>query len=157
MLRIPYFLHNRRVLLPKSWYSFLLEDESIPWPQCDWEGLDKVKEKIQSIISSGLQPAPFRHGMHPRLERATRKCSYGMKLNSLWANFNHSRVVFSTEQAPIIMLILYLVTNKIKIILERVLCWIPIRWVPVATAWCVFGLRLEKRPPAMEGSCEYNE
>jgi hypothetical protein len=28
---------------------------------------------------------------------------------------------------------------------------------PVTTAWCVLGLRMEERPPAMEGSCEYIE
>jgi hypothetical protein len=28
---------------------------------------------------------------------------------------------------------------------------------PVPTAWRVLGLRMEERPPAMEGSCEYIE
>jgi hypothetical protein len=27
--------------------------------------------------------------------------------------------------------------------------------VPVTTAWRVLGLRMEERPPNMEGSCEY--
>jgi hypothetical protein len=31
------------------------------------------------------------------------------------------------------------------------------RSVTVTTAWCVLGLRMQERPPAMEGSCEYNE
>jgi hypothetical protein len=29
--------------------------------------------------------------------------------------------------------------------------------VPVTTAWRVLGLRMEERPPDMEGSCEYIE
>jgi hypothetical protein len=29
------------------------------------------------------------------------------------------------------------------------------KWVPVTTAWRVLGLRMEERPPNMEGSCEY--
>jgi hypothetical protein len=28
---------------------------------------------------------------------------------------------------------------------------------PVSTAWRVLGFRMEERPPAMEGSCEYIE
>jgi hypothetical protein len=32
-----------------------------------------------------------------------------------------------------------------------------VRWVPVTTAWRVFGLRMEERPPAMEVSCKYIE
>jgi hypothetical protein len=32
-----------------------------------------------------------------------------------------------------------------------------VRWVPVTTAWRILGLRMEERPPAMEGSCEYIE
>jgi hypothetical protein len=28
---------------------------------------------------------------------------------------------------------------------------------PVTTAWRVLGLRMEERPPAMEGSCEHIE
>jgi hypothetical protein len=28
-------------------------------------------------------------------------------------------------------------------------------WVPVTRAWRVLGLRVERRPPAMEASCEY--
>ena len=31
------------------------------------------------------------------------------------------------------------------------------RWVPVITAWSVFGLRMAERPADMEGSCEYTE
>jgi hypothetical protein len=40
---------------------------------------------------------------------------------------------------------------------ENVLTCVPyhVRWVPVTTAWSVLGLRMEERPPAMEGSCEY--
>jgi hypothetical protein len=34
---------------------------------------------------------------------------------------------------------------------------IHVRWVPVPTAWRVLGLRMEERPPAMEGSWEYIE
>jgi hypothetical protein len=30
-------------------------------------------------------------------------------------------------------------------------------WVPVMTAWRVLGLRMQERPPALEGSCEYVE
>jgi hypothetical protein len=30
-------------------------------------------------------------------------------------------------------------------------------WFPVTTAWRVLGSRMEERPPAMEGSCEYIE
>jgi hypothetical protein len=30
-------------------------------------------------------------------------------------------------------------------------------WVPVTTAWRVFRLRMEERPPVMERSCEYIE
>jgi hypothetical protein len=30
-----------------------------------------------------------------------------------------------------------------------------VTWVPVPTAWRVLGLRMEERPPAMEGNCEY--
>jgi hypothetical protein len=33
----------------------------------------------------------------------------------------------------------------------------PCKWVPVTTAWRVLGLRMEERPPGMEGSCEYIE
>jgi hypothetical protein len=29
--------------------------------------------------------------------------------------------------------------------------------VPVTTAWRVLSLRMEERPPDMEGSCEYTE
>jgi hypothetical protein len=32
-----------------------------------------------------------------------------------------------------------------------------VKWVPVNTAWRVLGLRMEERPPGMEGSCEYIE
>jgi hypothetical protein len=32
-----------------------------------------------------------------------------------------------------------------------------VRWGLVPTAWHVLGLRMEKRPPAMEVSCEYIE
>jgi hypothetical protein len=32
-----------------------------------------------------------------------------------------------------------------------------VMWVPVTTAWRVLGLRMEERPPVMEGSCEYIE
>jgi hypothetical protein len=32
-----------------------------------------------------------------------------------------------------------------------------VKWVPVTTAWRVLGLRMEERPPGMEGSCEYIE
>ena len=28
------------------------------------------------------------------------------------------------------------------------------KWVPATTAWRVLGLRMEERPPDMEGSCE---
>jgi hypothetical protein len=38
-------------------------------------------------------------------------------------------------------------------LLELILC--PI--VPVTTAWRVLRLRMEERPPDMEGSCEYIE
>jgi hypothetical protein len=31
------------------------------------------------------------------------------------------------------------------------------KWVPVTTAWRVLRLRMEERPPVMEGSCEYFE
>jgi hypothetical protein len=31
------------------------------------------------------------------------------------------------------------------------------KWVPVTTAWRVLGLRMEERPPDMEGSCECTE
>jgi hypothetical protein len=31
------------------------------------------------------------------------------------------------------------------------------KWVPVTTAWCVLRLRMEERPPVMEGSCKYFE
>jgi hypothetical protein len=31
------------------------------------------------------------------------------------------------------------------------------KWVPVTTAWRVLRLRMEERPPDMEGSCEYIE
>jgi hypothetical protein len=34
---------------------------------------------------------------------------------------------------------------------------IHVKWVPVTTAWRVLGLRMEERPPGMEGSCEYIE
>jgi hypothetical protein len=30
-------------------------------------------------------------------------------------------------------------------------------WVPAPTAWCVLGLRMEERPLAIKGSCEYIE
>jgi hypothetical protein len=33
----------------------------------------------------------------------------------------------------------------------------PLGGVPVTTAWQVLGLRMEGRPPAMEGNCEYIE
>jgi hypothetical protein len=32
-----------------------------------------------------------------------------------------------------------------------------VKWVPVTTAWRVLGLRMEERPPGMEGSWEYIE
>jgi hypothetical protein len=32
-----------------------------------------------------------------------------------------------------------------------------VKWVPVITAWRVLRLRMEERPPVMEGSCEYIE
>jgi hypothetical protein len=32
-----------------------------------------------------------------------------------------------------------------------------VKWVPVTTAWGVLRLRMEERPPVMEGSCEYME
>jgi hypothetical protein len=32
-----------------------------------------------------------------------------------------------------------------------------VKWVPVATARRVLRLRLDERPPVMEGSCEYIE
>jgi hypothetical protein len=32
-----------------------------------------------------------------------------------------------------------------------------VRWVPVTTTWHVLRLRMEKEPPAMEGTCEYIE
>jgi hypothetical protein len=32
-----------------------------------------------------------------------------------------------------------------------------VMWVPVTTAWRVLRLRMEERPPVMEGSCEYIE
>jgi hypothetical protein len=31
------------------------------------------------------------------------------------------------------------------------------KWVPVTTTWRVLRLRMEERPPDMEGSCEYIE
>ena len=31
------------------------------------------------------------------------------------------------------------------------------KWVPVTTAWRVLRLRMEERPPDVEGSCEYTE
>jgi hypothetical protein len=31
------------------------------------------------------------------------------------------------------------------------------KWVPVTTAWRVLRLRMEERPPDMEGNCEYIE
>jgi hypothetical protein len=31
------------------------------------------------------------------------------------------------------------------------------KWAPVTTAWRVLRLRMEERPPVMEGSCEYFE
>ena len=39
---------------------------------------------------------------------------------------------------------------------EAATCPYPER-VPVTTAWRVLGLRMEKRPPDMESSCEYVE
>ena len=39
-----------------SWYSFLLEAESTPGPQCDLK--DDVNEKI-SMTPSGIEPATF--------------------------------------------------------------------------------------------------
>jgi hypothetical protein len=41
--------------------------------------------------------------------------------------------------------------NNIKMDLQDV------KWVPVTTAWRVLGLRMEERPPGLEGSCEYIE
>jgi hypothetical protein len=32
-----------------------------------------------------------------------------------------------------------------------------VMWVPVTTAWSVLGLRMEGRPPDVEGSCECTE
>jgi hypothetical protein len=32
-----------------------------------------------------------------------------------------------------------------------------VKWLPVTTAWRVLRLRMEERPPVMEGSCEYIE
>ena len=39
--------------------------------------------------------------------------------------------------------------------------WVPVttawhrdKWVPVTTAWRVLRLRMEERPPDMEGSCK---
>jgi hypothetical protein len=37
-------------------------------------------------------------------------------------------------------------------ILESVFTKIRVKWVPVTTAWRVLGLRMEERPPVMEGS-----
>jgi hypothetical protein len=37
------------------------------------------------------------------------------------------------------------------------LCQVMLRGFPVTTAWPVLGLRIEERPPAVEGSCEYIE
>jgi hypothetical protein len=34
---------------------------------------------------------------------------------------------------------------------------IRVKWVPVTTAWRVLRLRMEERPPVMQGSCEYIE
>jgi len=31
------------------------------------------------------------------------------------------------------------------------------KWVPATTPWRVLTLRMEKRPPDKEGSCEYTE
>jgi hypothetical protein len=32
-----------------------------------------------------------------------------------------------------------------------------VQWVPITTAWRVLRLRMEERPPVMDGSCEYIE
>jgi hypothetical protein len=32
-----------------------------------------------------------------------------------------------------------------------------VKWVPVTAAWPVLRLRMEERPPVMQGSCEYIE
>jgi hypothetical protein len=32
-----------------------------------------------------------------------------------------------------------------------------VKWVPVTTAWRVLRLRMEERPPVIEGSCEYTK
>jgi hypothetical protein len=41
-------------------------------------------------------------------------------------------------------------------LLSKLICF-HVGWVPVPTAWRVLGLRVEERPPAMEGSWEYIE
>jgi hypothetical protein len=44
-----------------------------------------------------------------------------------------------------------------KAILNAILLYPHDKWVPVTTAWHVLRLRMEERPPDMEGSCDYFE
>jgi hypothetical protein len=41
-----------------SWYSFMLEAEKTPEPQCDWK--DYASGKIKRITSSEIETATFR-------------------------------------------------------------------------------------------------
>jgi hypothetical protein len=58
----------------------------------------------------------------------------------------------------------WLKSDKITATLQQELCKFIIyicesrvKWVRVTTAWSVLRLRMEERPPVMEGSCEYIE
>jgi hypothetical protein len=40
------------------------------------------------------------------------------------------------------------------VLLKKIL---HVKWVPAIMAWRILGLRMEERPPVVEGSCEYIE
>jgi hypothetical protein len=46
---------------------------------------------------------------------------------------------------------------RLNVVYSGFLFYVRGKCVPLTTAWHILGLRMEERPPDMEGSCEYTE
>jgi hypothetical protein len=95
-----------------SWYSFLLETESIPGPWCDRK--DYVNKK-NPVTSSGIEPATFRFVACPALNLR----------NSLFIDNLTTSVTRSTERRAM----KWWANSKLKT-----------SWKKAAVTWCVPGV-----------------
>jgi hypothetical protein len=71
-----------------------------------------------------------------------RRRKYVMNLGDKERNVNVNKSKGTKLSLPLFNLVVGLIHNRVK-------------WVHVTTSWRVLRLRMEQRPPVMEGSCEF--